>query len=102
MGYTYKNTMRRSRGGPFQTKPATDLTRWRLKCEGGRQVWSYVADGESARPQTLLEKHSLGLSTVSVNCYTVSHSLCCIQPITLGKKSTRVGADSIPSLHHSF
>ena len=65
MGFTYKNTMRRSRGGPFQTKPATDLTRWRLKCEGGRQVWSYVAD-EGAHPQTMLEKHSLGLSTVSV------------------------------------
>ncbi|KAK7110458.1 hypothetical protein V1264_014327 [Littorina saxatilis] len=63
MGYKYKNTMKRNRGGPFKTKPATDLTQWRLTCEGGRQVWSYIGDGDGARPQTLLEKHSLGLDT---------------------------------------
>ncbi|XP_076460564.1 lanosterol synthase-like isoform X2 [Babylonia areolata] len=63
MGYKYNNTMRRCRGGPFKTKPATDLTKWRLTCEGGRQVWSYVDDDKHPRPQTLLEKHSLGLDT---------------------------------------
>ena len=61
--YKYKNKMKRNRGGPFKTAPATDLTRWRLTCEGGRQVWSYDLSGH-ARPQTLLEKHSLGLDTV--------------------------------------
>ncbi|KAL8561846.1 hypothetical protein ACOMHN_046971 [Nucella lapillus] len=67
MGYTYQNTRRRCRGGPFKTRPATDLTRWRLRCEGGRQVWTYLADdGTPGPPQTLLEKHSLGLDTTSL------------------------------------
>uniref|UniRef100_A0A8C6XRZ0 Terpene cyclase/mutase family member n=1 Tax=Naja naja TaxID=35670 RepID=A0A8C6XRZ0_NAJNA len=55
----------RRRGGPYKTEPATDLTRWRLSNEEGRQQWQYVADGEGAeREQTVLEAHSLGLDTV--------------------------------------
>ena len=37
-------------------------------------MWSYVAD-EGAHPQTMLEKHSLGLSTVSVLSTLTSISL---------------------------
>ncbi|XP_064648227.1 lanosterol synthase-like [Lineus longissimus] len=59
----YKNTMRRNRGGPYKTKPATDLTKWRLRCVEGRQVWEF---GDNGRPQTLLELHSLGLDTQSL------------------------------------
>ena len=64
--FVYKNDMRRNRGGPYKTEPATDLTRWRLTNDGGRQTWDYVPDDESAeREQTLLERHVLGLDTVS-------------------------------------
>uniref|UniRef100_A0A8C6XSK6 Terpene cyclase/mutase family member n=1 Tax=Naja naja TaxID=35670 RepID=A0A8C6XSK6_NAJNA len=56
-----------STGGPYKTEPATDLTRWRLSNEEGRQQWQYVADGEGAeREQTVLEAHSLGLDTTKV------------------------------------
>ncbi|XP_003215262.2 lanosterol synthase [Anolis carolinensis] len=56
--------LRRRRGGPYKTEPATDLTRWRLSNEEGRQCWRHVADGENFdREQTGLEAHSLGLDT---------------------------------------
>ncbi|KAK7456563.1 hypothetical protein BaRGS_00039317 [Batillaria attramentaria] len=63
MGFKYKNDMQRHRGGPYKTKPATDLSRWRLTCVGGRQVWHYLDDDKTDRKQTLLERHSLGLDT---------------------------------------
>ncbi|XP_005089657.1 lanosterol synthase [Aplysia californica] len=64
MPYQYKNDMRRNRGGPYKTKPATDLTRWRLTNTEGRQVWQYFTKEEDLpREQTCLEKHSLGLDT---------------------------------------
>ncbi|KAL7991429.1 hypothetical protein Chor_015685 [Crotalus horridus] len=57
----------RRRGGPYKTEPATDLTRWRLSNEKGRQQWRYLADGEGMeREQTALEAHSLGLDTIPV------------------------------------
>ncbi|KAJ7344564.1 hypothetical protein JRQ81_000514 [Phrynocephalus forsythii] len=56
--------LRRRRGGPYKTEPATDLTRWRLSNEEGRQQWRYLTDGEDGgREQTGLEAHSLGLDT---------------------------------------
>ncbi|XP_054834517.1 lanosterol synthase [Eublepharis macularius] len=56
--------LRRRRGGPYKTEPATDLSRWRLRNEEGRQRWHYLADGESGgREQSVLEAHSLGLDT---------------------------------------
>ena len=51
--------------------PATDLTRWRLYCEKGRQRWVYEDPeggqelGRRPREQSLIERHSLGLDTVS-------------------------------------
>ena len=61
----YSNTLPRNRGGPYKTKPATDLTRWRLTNVGGRQTWKYYDANEvPPRSQTFLEKHSLGLPTV--------------------------------------
>lgn len=66
MPFKYVNEMRRNRGGPYKTKPVTDLTKWRLSNVEGRQTWQYFEKVEDApRPQTLLEKHSLGLDTVS-------------------------------------
>lgn len=54
----------RRRGGPYKTQPATDLSRWRLSNERGRQVWTYSQEDDPGRAQTALEAHSLGLDTV--------------------------------------
>ncbi|XP_074857495.1 lanosterol synthase isoform X2 [Carettochelys insculpta] len=54
----------RRRGGPYKTAPASDLTRWRLSNEEGRQRWRYLEAGEeSEREQSGLEAHCLGLDT---------------------------------------
>lgn len=56
----------RRRGGPYKTEPATDLSRWRLRSERGRQTWTYLAGEEDpGRGPTALEAHCLGLDTVS-------------------------------------
>ncbi len=66
--FQYQNDLPRNRGGPYKTKPATDLTRWRLTNVDGRQTWSYIPDEDTAdRPQSMLERYSLGLDTVSTN-----------------------------------
>ncbi|XP_039336368.1 lanosterol synthase [Saimiri boliviensis] len=56
-------TCLRRRGGPYKTEPATDLGRWRLSCEMGRQTWTYLQDERAGRGQTGLEAHALGLDT---------------------------------------
>lgn len=49
-----------------QIPPETDLTRWRLKCEHGRQTWYYVAEGEECdREQSAIEAYYVGLDMVS-------------------------------------
>ncbi|XP_063197639.1 lanosterol synthase isoform X3 [Chroicocephalus ridibundus] len=61
----------RRRGGPRRSAAATELPAWRLRCEGGRQRWCYLGDGDGddgepggeRRAQTALEEHSLGLDT---------------------------------------
>uniref|UniRef100_A0A8C3DL52 Terpene cyclase/mutase family member n=1 Tax=Corvus moneduloides TaxID=1196302 RepID=A0A8C3DL52_CORMO len=55
----------RRRGGPRRSAAATELPAWRLRCEGGRQLWRYLGDGDvrERRAQTALEQHSLGLDT---------------------------------------
>uniref|UniRef100_A0A8B9RPK6 Terpene cyclase/mutase family member n=1 Tax=Astyanax mexicanus TaxID=7994 RepID=A0A8B9RPK6_ASTMX len=59
-----EGTTLRRRGGPYKTDPATELTRWRLRNEEGRQTWRYLEDEETEeRKQTLLEAQSLGLDT---------------------------------------
>lgn len=61
-----EGTCLRRRGGPYKTEPATDLTRWRLHNELGRQRWTYYqAEEDPGREQTGLEAHSLGLDTTS-------------------------------------
>ncbi|XP_008143861.2 lanosterol synthase [Eptesicus fuscus] len=61
-----EGTCLRRRGGPYKTEPATDLSRWRLSNERGRQVWTYFQEEDSpGREQTALEAHSLGLDTGS-------------------------------------
>ncbi|CAG8590488.1 9550_t:CDS:2, partial [Acaulospora morrowiae] len=41
----------------------TDITRWRLKVDHGRQTWHYLEDEEEVRnwPQSVIEKYLLGL-----------------------------------------
>ncbi|XP_030661943.1 lanosterol synthase isoform X2 [Nomascus leucogenys] len=58
-----EGTCLRRRGGPYKTEPATDLGRWRLNCERGRQTWTYLQDERAGREQTGLEAHALGLDT---------------------------------------
>uniref|UniRef100_A0A3P9IZH1 Terpene cyclase/mutase family member n=1 Tax=Oryzias latipes TaxID=8090 RepID=A0A3P9IZH1_ORYLA len=59
-----EGTHLRRRGGPYQTEPATDLSRWRLTNNEGRQTWSYVEENDTPdREQTMLEAFSLGLDT---------------------------------------
>ncbi|XP_028663091.1 lanosterol synthase isoform X1 [Erpetoichthys calabaricus] len=56
-----EGTYLRRRGGPYKTKPATDLRHWRLSNVEGRQCWTFEDDRASAqREQTLLEVHCLG------------------------------------------
>lgn len=45
--------------------PVTDLTRWRLTNERGRQTWRYEEEaGSPGRGPNFVEKHALGLDTV--------------------------------------
>ena len=45
----------------------TDYARWRLKAGDGRQTWRYLSEEETVSwPQTIADKHHLGLPTV---CY---------------------------------
>lgn len=70
--FKYENSLKRNRGGPYTTEPATDLTRWRLASCEGRQTWHYVADDQTPdREQTLFEKRAVGLDTVYafIICY---------------------------------
>lgn len=57
----------RRRGGPYKTEPATDLSRWRLSNQVGRQTWTYSQEEDPVREQSGLEAHLLGLDTVSVD-----------------------------------
>ena len=50
---------------------STDLTKWRLKNERGRQTWWYDVRGEFGRDSNFVELHSLGLATVSHSCITI-------------------------------
>ncbi|KAI6661253.1 Lanosterol synthase [Oopsacas minuta] len=38
----------------------TDLTKWRLSCDRGRQIWNYCPN--PAEPQTFFERYALGLT----------------------------------------
>ncbi|KAJ2162199.1 hypothetical protein GGF46_000816 [Coemansia sp. RSA 552] len=41
---------------------STDLTRWRLNVDNGRQTWEYLSEeGAKERPQSFLERYWLGL-----------------------------------------
>ena len=44
--------------------PVTDVTKWRLCCEKGRQTWEYDELGNSKRDQNFIEKHALGMDIV--------------------------------------
>jgi lanosterol synthase len=45
----------------------TDYSRWRLQDEQGRHTWHYLETDEQVKewPQTIADKHHLGLETVS-------------------------------------
>lgn len=51
-------------GGRGEVGPATDLSKWRLRCERGRQTWVYLEGEGEGEEQSFIERHSLGLDTV--------------------------------------
>lgn len=60
------------------TEPVTDLSRWRLSNVEGRQTWRYIEEADSLdRQQSMLESHSLGLDTVTLQkiVYTATHGM---------------------------
>lgn len=48
--------------------PATDIERWRLLDERGRQTWHYLQSDEQVKawPQTTADRHHLGLPLVCI------------------------------------
>ena len=50
---------------PRPVDPVTDLALWRLVNAKGRQTWSYDQEGVSGREANFIERHALGLDTVS-------------------------------------
>ncbi|KAK4501797.1 hypothetical protein PRZ48_007606 [Zasmidium cellare] len=54
------------------TTPATDITRWRLKDDRGRQTWHYLQTDEEVKqwPLTTADKYHLGLDTELPNLPT--------------------------------
>lgn len=57
--------------------PVTNVTKWRLHCEKGRQTWEYDELGNSKREQNFIEKHALGMDTVCSNSLITSlQSMC--------------------------
>lgn len=50
-----------------EMQEATDLRRWRLLDERGRQTWHYMSTDRAAAswPQTVADKHHLGFQLVS-------------------------------------
>jgi hypothetical protein len=62
-----RNSCGRTSLGPEAARvgPATDLSKWRLHCDRGRQTWEYLEEeGVENREQSFIERHSLGLDTV--------------------------------------
>lgn len=47
---------------------ATDLSRWRLKVDHGKQTWHYLESDDEVKdwPQSLIDKYWLGLPFVSI------------------------------------
>lgn len=56
--------------------PVTDVTKWRLHCERGRQAWEYDELDKSGRTQNFIEKHALGMDTVCVPVLCVCVARC--------------------------
>ena len=61
-GHIRKQLQKHERVGP-----ATDLTKWRLTNERGRQTWEYDEHGLSAREPNFVERHALGLDLVRLH-----------------------------------
>lgn len=58
---------KKRQGGSAEDLPqSTDLDRWRLLDERGRQTWHYLStdDAVKAWPQSVVDRHHLGLALV--------------------------------------
>lgn len=67
-GYAHAN------GVAHQTNERTDYSRWRLLDEQGRHTWHYLETDEQIKewPQSIADKHHLGLDTVRNSHYLKS------------------------------
>ena len=67
-GYTKSSEKDRSSVNALGGEPdsRTDLTRWRLLDERGRQTWHYLRTDEEIKewPQSIADRHHLGLPLV--------------------------------------
>lgn len=60
---------------PSPNETGTDLSRWRLLDERGRLTWHYLRTDDEVKewPQTIADKHFLGLATVWVENGSTRH-----------------------------
>ena len=63
---TYHDTTEKVGAATIDAK--TDLNRWRLLDEEGRQTWHYLESEEEIKewPQSIVDRHHLGLPLVSL------------------------------------
>ena len=63
-------------GSTVLVDPATDLERWRLLDERGRQTWHYLQSDEEVKkwPQSVADRHHLGLPLVRLSTYDIQFS----------------------------
>ena len=61
-------------GSPYEDE-ATDLDRWRLLNQRGRQTWHYLETDVQVKewPQTIADRYHLGLPLVYISCYVQNH-----------------------------
>ena len=62
--------------------PATDIERWRLLDERGRQTWHYLQSDEQVKqwPQTTADRHHLGLPLVGFDILYWAHVIDILCP----------------------
>ena len=77
----------------------TDLTRWRLRDDRGRQTWHYLEKDEELEqwPMTFADKYFLGMDTVS---FIQANTECQRFPISLYTER-KVGTTNVTEAQHS-
>lgn len=79
-----------------EVDPSTDPGRWRLLDDRGRQTWHYLETDEEVEkwPQSLADRHFLGLPLVGLHLHTASMSVANERP------ASRTYQTYLPPAHH--